>query len=160
MLYFIVIQKCTFLKIIIISQYGYQSAYLEVNPTVVMSVTKGNIFEFLSDMTCKINERLTVFLLVCRQIPGFFFASCTAHIWLKFFHETNKHSLWTVKYRGKIKKDSNTVQLSQYRHQRTCHSVHIVGVFVISGLSDKTSWTHVLMIETLKQTVLQGNVKL
>lgn len=43
------IQKCTFLKIIIISQYGYQSAYLEVNPTVVMSVTKGNIFEFLSD---------------------------------------------------------------------------------------------------------------
>lgn len=28
-----------------------QSAYLEVNPTVVMSVTKGNIFEFLSDMT-------------------------------------------------------------------------------------------------------------
>lgn len=120
MLYFIVIQKCTFLKIIIISQYGY----------LVMSVTKGNIFEFLSDMTCKINERLTVFLLVCRQIPVFFFASCTAHIWLKFFYETNKHSLWTVKYGGKIKKDSNTVQLSQYRHQRTCHSVHIVGVFV------------------------------
>ena len=140
MLYFIVIQKCTFLKIIIISQYGYQSAYLEVNPTVVMSVTKGNIFEFLSDMT--------------------WFASCTAHIWLKFFQETNKHSLWAMKYRGVFKKDSNTVQLSQYRHQRTCHSVHIVGVFVISGLSDKTSWTHVLMIETLKQTVLQGNVKL
>ena len=90
----------------------------------------------------------------------FFFASCTAHIWLKFFHETNKHSLWTVKYRGVFKKDSNTVQLSQYRHQRTCHSVHIVGVFVTSGLSDKTSWTHVLMIETPKQTVLQGNVKL
>ena len=28
LLYFIVIQKCTFLNVIIISQYGYQSAYL------------------------------------------------------------------------------------------------------------------------------------
>ena len=37
----------------------------------------------------------------------------------------------------------------------TCHSVRIIRVSVLSGLSEKTSETHVLSILRPKQTVLQ-----
>ena len=36
----------------------------------------------------------------------------------------------------------------------TCHSVRIIRVSVLSGLSEKTSGTHALLIQRPKQTVL------
>jgi len=42
----------------------------------------------------------------------------------------------------------------------TCHSVRIIWVLVLSGLSEKTSRTYVLSIQRPKQTVLRENVVL